>query len=93
MRLRQLIVPVASIGSTLAPWLVIAGVIFKITGLAVVGLAFFAAAVLFTFVTLPVEFGASRRALAYVEPLGLTGERADGARSVRPRALLTSPAR
>ena len=82
MRLRQLIVPVASIGSTLAPWLVIAGVIFKFTGLAVVGLAFFAAAVLFTFVTLPVEFGASRRALAYVEPLGLIGERADGARSV-----------
>ena len=82
MALRQLIVPVASIGSTLAPWLVIAGVILKLTGLAVVGLAFFAAAVLFTFVTLPVEFGASRRALAYVEPLGLTGERADGARSV-----------
>jgi Zn-dependent membrane protease YugP len=29
-----------------------------------------------------VEFGASRRALAYVEPLGLMGERGDGARSV-----------
>ena len=82
MALRQLIVPVANIGSTLAPWLVIAGVILKVTGLAVVGLGFFAAAVLFTFVTLPVEFGASRRALAYVEPLGLSGERGDGARSV-----------
>ena len=89
MRLRQLIVPVASIGSTLAPWLVIAGVIFKLTGLAEVGLAFFAAAVLFTFVTLPVEFGASRRALAFVEPLGLTGERADGARSVLRAAGFT----
>ncbi|MEA2678001.1 MAG: uncharacterized protein QOJ81_2142 [Chloroflexota bacterium] len=82
MALRQLIVPVANLGSTLAPWLIIAGVIFNLTGLAVVGLAFFAAAVVFTFVTLPVEFGASRRALAYVEPLGLSGERADGARSV-----------
>ena len=82
MALRQLIVPVANIGSTLAPWLVIAGVVLKLTGLAVVGLGFFAAAVLFTFVTLPVEFGASRRALAYVEPLGLSGERGDGARSV-----------
>lgn len=89
MRLRQLIVPVASIGSTLAPWLVIAGVIFKIFGLAELGLAFFAAAVLFTFVTLPVEFGASRRALAFVEPLGLTGERADGARSVLRAAGFT----
>jgi len=65
-----------------APWLIIAGVIFKVMGLAVAGLVFFAAAVVFTFVTLPVEFGASRRALAYVEPLGLNGERADGARSV-----------
>src|SRR5688500_17114144 len=82
MALRQLIVPVASIGSSLAPWLIIAGVIFNFMGLAVAGLVFFAAAVVFTFVTLPVEFGASRRALAYVEPLGLTGERADGARSV-----------
>lgn len=82
MALRQAIVPVASLGSTLAPWLVIGGVIFKLFGLAVVGLAFFAGAVLFTFVTLPVEFGASKRALAYVGPLGLVGERADGARAV-----------
>ena len=82
MALRQLIVPVANLGSTLAPWLIIAGVIFKFMGLALAGLAFFAAAVVFTFVTLPVEFGASRRALAYVTPLGLSGERADGARAV-----------
>ena len=32
--------------------------------------------------TLPVEFGASNRALAFVGPLGLAGERADGARQV-----------
>jgi Zn-dependent membrane protease YugP len=82
MALRQLIVPVANLGSTLAPWLIIAGVIFRFMGLAVAGLVFFAAAVVFTFVTLPVEFGASRRALAYVTPLGLSGERADGARAV-----------
>lgn len=82
MALRQVIVPVAQLGSGLAPWLIIAGVIFQVSGLAIVGLAFFAGAVLFTFVTLPVEFGASNRALAFVEPLGLTGERGDGARSV-----------
>jgi Zn-dependent membrane protease YugP len=82
MALRQLIVPVANIGSTLAPWLVIAGVIFNIFNLAIIGLAFFGAAVLFTFVTLPVEFGASNRALAFVGPLGLVGERADGAKAV-----------
>ena len=82
MSLRQLIVPVAQIGSSLAPWLVIIGVILRFTQLSVVGLVFFAGAVLFTFVTLPVEIGASNRALAFVEPLGLTGERGQGAREV-----------
>jgi Zn-dependent membrane protease YugP len=82
MSLRQLVVPVAQIGSTFAPWLVIIGVFMRFTNLAVLGLVFFAAAVAFTFITLPVEFGASRRALAFVGPLGLTGERGDGARAV-----------
>lgn len=82
MALRQFIVPVAQLGSGLAPWLIIVGVFMNIFNLAVVGLVFFGAAVVFTFVTLPVEFGASRRALAYVEPLGLIGERGDGARAV-----------
>ncbi len=82
MALRQLIVPVASLGSTLAPWLIIIGLFMNLFNLALIGLVFFAAAVAFTFVTLPVEFGASNRALAYLGPIGLNGERADGARSV-----------
>jgi len=82
MAIRQTIVPVAQIGTSLAPWLVIAGVFMRFFDLALIGLVFFAAAVAFTFITLPVEFGASRRALAYVEPMGMTGERADGARAV-----------
>ena len=60
----------------------IIGVFMKIAGLAVLGLAFFGGAVAFTFITLPVEFGASSRALAFLAPLGLTGERGDGARAV-----------
>jgi uncharacterized protein len=82
MALRQFVVPVAQIGSGLAPWLILIGVFLNVFNLAVVGLAFFAAAVAFTFVTLPVEFGASKRALAYVAPLGLIGDRGDGARAV-----------
>jgi Zn-dependent membrane protease YugP len=82
MALRQLVVPLAQIGSGLAPWLIIAGVFMRLFGLALLGVAFFGAAVVFTFITLPVEFGASRRALAFVGPLGLIGERGDGARAV-----------
>ncbi|HUR17039.1 MAG TPA: zinc metallopeptidase [Candidatus Limnocylindrales bacterium] len=82
MAVRQAIVPLAQIGSGVAPWLIIAGLFMNIFGLSVVGVIFFGAAVLFTFVTLPVEFGASNRALAFVQPLGLIGERGEGARQV-----------
>jgi Zn-dependent membrane protease YugP len=83
------IVPAAQVGSGIAPWLVIAGVWLQITGLAIVGLIGFAAAVLFTFATLPVEIGASGKALAFVNTLGLSGERHDGARDVLKAAAWT----
>ena len=82
MTLRQAIVPVAQIGSTVAPWLILAGIFLNITGLALVGLVFFAGAVAFTFVTLPVELGASNRAVALVGQFGMVGDRQEGARDV-----------
>ncbi|MGI8659258.1 MAG: zinc metallopeptidase [Candidatus Limnocylindria bacterium] len=89
MKLRQAIVPAAQFGSGVAPWLVIAGVFLQITGLAIVGLIGFGAAVIFTFATLPVEIGASGKALAFVNNLGMVGERQDGARAVLKAAAWT----
>ncbi|MEO8510146.1 MAG: zinc metallopeptidase [Chloroflexota bacterium] len=89
MKLRMAIVPAAQFGSGIAPWLIIGGVWLNVTGLAVVGLIGFAAAVLFTFATLPVEIGASGKALAFVNTLGLSGERQDGARAVLKAAAWT----
>jgi len=89
MAVRQTIVPAAQFGSGIAPWLIIAGLWFNMFNLALVGLVFFGAAVLFTFVTLPVEIGASGRALAYVSSLGLSGERQVGARDVLKAAAWT----
>lgn len=86
---RSFIVPAASFGSSLAPWLIIAGLWLNLTGLAVVGLIGFAIAFGFTLITLPVEIGASGRALAFVEGLGMTGERQDGARAVLKAAAWT----
>jgi hypothetical protein len=63
---RSVIVPVASFGSSIAPWLIIAGILLQLTGLAIVGLIGFAAAFVFTLITLPVEIGASGKALAFV---------------------------
>jgi len=89
MKLRSAIVPAAQFGSGIAPWLVIAGVVLQMTGLAIVGLIGFGAAVLFTFATLPVEIGASGKALAFVNGLGMVGEKQQGARDVLKAAAWT----
>jgi Zn-dependent membrane protease YugP len=89
MTVRQTIVPAVQFGSGIAPWLIIAGVWFDILGLAWVGLIAFGAAVIFTFVTLPVEIGASGKALAFVSNLGMMGERQTGARDVLKAAAWT----
>jgi uncharacterized protein len=89
MMVRQTIVPAVQFGSGVAPWLIIGGLIFNVLGLAWVGLIAFGAAVLFTFVTLPVEIGASGKALAFVTNLGMIGERQVGARDVLKAAAWT----
>jgi Zn-dependent membrane protease YugP len=89
MKLRQAIVPAAQFGSGIAPWLIIAGFWLNLTGLALVGLIGFGAAVIFTFATLPVEIGASGKALAFVNSSGMVGERQDGARQVLKAAAWT----
>jgi Zn-dependent membrane protease YugP len=86
---RSVIVPAATFGSSIAPWLIIAGILLQLTGLAIIGLIGFAAAFVFTLVTLPVEIGASGKALAFVEGLGMVGERQDGARAVLKAAAWT----
>ena len=67
MWLRSAIVPAANIGSNLGPWLVIIGMFLGVAGglgytVAMLGVALFAAATLFTVVTVPVEYDASSRA-------------------------------
>ena len=89
MAARQAIVPAVQLGSGLAPWLIIAGLWFDLLGLAWVGLIAFGAAVIFTFLTLPVEIGASGKALAFVSSLGVSGERQVGAREVLKAAAWT----
>jgi Zn-dependent membrane protease YugP len=89
MAARQSIVPVVQLGSGIAPWLIIGGLWTNLLGLAWVGLIAFGAAVLFTFLTLPVEIGASGKALAFVTSLGISGERQVGARDVLKAAAWT----
>jgi Zn-dependent membrane protease YugP len=90
MRVRQSLVPVATIGQSLWFIPVLLGIVLGLTGLVTVGLVLFAAIVLFQLVTLPVEFDASRRALVALEGQGLlAAEEVPGARAVLNAAALT----
>lgn len=90
---RSALVPVANIGSTLAWPLILIGLFFsgKSSSLFIqLGILLFSLAVLFQLVTLPVEFNASRRALASVEQLGLlSSEEIPKTRRVLSAAALT----
>jgi Zn-dependent membrane protease YugP len=90
LRLRSAIVPVAQFGSTLAPWIFIAGYLIGRLEIAWVGVILFGIAVLFTLVTLPVEFDASKRAKALLGSSGiLIGEEINGVDKVLDAAALT----
>ena len=63
IKMRNTIIPLCNIGSTLSMPLLFAGLIFNFSALVYAGVALFALAVLFQLITLPVEFNASRRAM------------------------------
>ncbi len=91
LMLRHRMVPVLSLTSGMAPFLLLAGIFLKLSGLFLVGLIFFSLAVLFHLVTLPVEFNASSRAKKIMVSEGFingaTEER--GTRKVLGAAALT----
>lgn len=68
--IRNAIIPICSIGSNLAMPLIILGLVLDMFGLCYIGILAFGLAALFQFITLPVEFNASRRALAALESSG-----------------------
>jgi hypothetical protein len=71
LALRSALVPAASLGSNLAWGLFILGMFLQMAAMVYVAIACFALAVLFSLVTLPVEFNASRRALAMLKESGV----------------------
>lgn len=71
LRFRHALVPVANIGSNFSWILILIGMIAGMSNFVLLGIVFMAAAVLFQFVTLPVEFNASNRAMDEVVSLGI----------------------
>lgn len=97
MKLRSAIIPVCSFGSRFGLILIIASFLLSYTAFAAgtdylyyAGLALFSLSAVFQLVTLPVEFNASRRALAALRDTGaLEEEELSGAKSVLTAAALT----
>jgi hypothetical protein len=73
LAIRNSIVPVAGFGSQLAFPLFFIGLLLRAESLMSLGILFFSAAVLFQFITLPVEYNASNRAVAVLEGHGFIG--------------------
>ncbi|NLL51446.1 MAG: zinc metallopeptidase [Peptococcaceae bacterium] len=92
LKLRTAFVPLASFGSQIGPILIIIGFIMSsFDFLLTLGIYAFAFAVFFQIVTLPVEFNASSRALAFLENSGVLSSREEvsGARRMLSAAALT----
>ena len=90
IKLRNAIIPVCQIGSTLSMPLVLIGFIFSWQPIVNIGIIFFALAAFFQLVTLPVEFNASRRALSVLEDTGvLTESENSAAKKVLGAAAMT----
>ncbi|HHX44313.1 MAG TPA: zinc metallopeptidase [Chloroflexi bacterium] len=90
MRLRAGLVPAVQIGSWLGPIIFMAGLFLPIPNLSLVGLLLFSGTLVFSLVTLPVEYNASNRAVAMLQRSGLlTGADEKGVRQVLSAAALT----
>lgn len=93
LALRSFFVPIANFGSKLAWPLILIGFIFNGgmgSNLLMLGILFFSLSVVFTLITLPVEFNASSRAVTLLVDQGfLDSDEIGGAKKVLRAAALT----
>jgi Zn-dependent membrane protease YugP len=95
LMLRSRLVPIAQVSTTLSQWILAIGVgILGFGGgnptVLLIGILLFAASTLFTVITLPVEFDASNRALAWLNHNNVVNQREhDGAKDALKWAAMT----
>lgn len=94
LQMRSTLVPIVSISSRMMMWVLIIGLAMAAAGSSPIilyaGIGMFAMTTLFSFVTLPVEFDASNRALAWLDRNAvLEGEYQEGAKDALKWAAMT----
>lgn len=74
LQMRSALVPVVQFSSSIVQWVLLAGMFLINTfpQLMLIGICLFAMTTLFSFITLPVEIDASRRALVWLRGAGVT---------------------
>jgi len=80
LKFRSAMVPALSIASRYMQWIILIGILMMQTTPVplAIGVALFGLTTLFSFVTLPVEFDASRRALAWIDQRGIVTKQEHG---------------
>lgn len=90
IKIRNSIVPIVNMGSSLSMPLFIIGLIFQLTNLAYIGALLFGLVLVFQVITLPVEINASRRAMKTLDGMMLLeGDELLGARKTLTAAAMT----
>ncbi len=79
LTMRSKLVPVVSVASGMSQWVIIGGLVLMATSnigftVALTGLGLMSLGVLFSFITLPVEYDASNRALVWLKTKGMLGQ-------------------
>jgi len=95
LTMRSALVPVVQFGSNFAQWILFAGIIllnvsFLGKWILLAGIILFSLTTIFAFITLPVEYNASNRALAWLNQTGITtGQESDNAQDALKWAART----
>lgn len=95
LTMRSTLVPMVSVASNLSVWVIFGGLVLMQTmpmgqTIAVIGVILFGMGTLFSFITLPVEYDASNRALAWLQRKNMvTQQEYDGAKDALKWAART----
>lgn len=89
MKIRGSLVPVVNLASNAWVFLLMIGIVMNIVGLVDLAIIMYALVVLFQLVTLPVEFDASKRGLAYLTSCNMIKAEHNGAAKVLRACALT----
>lgn len=89
LRLRKFLGPICSFASRFVWITIFIGILLEILDFIIFGLILMGITILFQIVTLPVEFDASRKAIAYLNTVGYDEETMEGAKKMLKAAAYT----